>query len=50
MGRACLPLDVVFGEDIIIKTIHIPVKNNIHMLRPIKDKLGLKVASIYCAL
>jgi hypothetical protein len=30
-----------------IKTIHILVKN-IHMLRPIKDKQGLKVAGIYC--
>jgi hypothetical protein len=30
-----------------IKTIHILVKN-IHMLRPIQDKLGLKVASLYC--
>jgi hypothetical protein len=49
MDRACLALDVVFGKDIIIKTIHIPVKNNSHMLRPIKDKLGLKVAGIYCA-
>jgi hypothetical protein len=31
-----------------IKAIHIPVKKNIHMLRPVKDKLGLKVAGIYC--
>jgi hypothetical protein len=31
-----------------IKTIHIPVKKNMHMLRPIKDKLGLKIADIYC--
>jgi hypothetical protein len=31
-----------------IKTIHIPVKENIHMLRPIKDNVGLKVTSIYC--
>jgi hypothetical protein len=31
-----------------IRTIHILVKKNMHMLRPIKDKLGLKVAGIYC--
>jgi hypothetical protein len=31
-----------------IKTIPIPVKKDIHMVRPIKDKLGLKVAGIYC--
>jgi hypothetical protein len=24
-----------------IKTIHVPAKENIHMLRPIRDKLGL---------
>jgi hypothetical protein len=24
------------------------VKKNIHMVRPVKDKLGLKVAGIYC--
>jgi hypothetical protein len=31
-----------------IKTIHNPAKKNIYLLRPIKDKLGMKVASIYC--
>jgi hypothetical protein len=31
-----------------IKTIHTPVKKNIHMHRPIKDKLGLKVTGTYC--
>jgi len=31
-----------------IKTIHIPARKNIHLLRPVKDKLGLKVAGIYC--
>jgi hypothetical protein len=31
-----------------IKPIHIPVKKNAHMLRPIKDKFGLKVAGICC--
>jgi hypothetical protein len=31
-----------------IKTIHILVKKNIHMLRPIKDKLGLKLAGVCC--
>jgi hypothetical protein len=30
-----------------IRTIHIPKKKNIHMLRPIKDDLGLKVLGIY---
>jgi hypothetical protein len=30
-----------------IKVIHIPVKKNINILRPIKDKLHLKVKSIY---
>jgi hypothetical protein len=31
-----------------IKAIHIPVKNNIHILRPIKDKLGLNITGVYC--
>jgi hypothetical protein len=31
-----------------MKTIHIPVKKNAHMVRPINDKLGLEVAGIYC--
>jgi hypothetical protein len=31
----------------IIKTIHTPVKN-IHILRLVKDKLGIKVTRIYC--
>jgi hypothetical protein len=30
-----------------IQTVHIPAKN-IHLLRPVKDKLGLKDAGIYC--
>jgi hypothetical protein len=30
-------------------TIHIPVKKNIHMLRSIKGKLGMKISSIYCS-
>jgi hypothetical protein len=30
-----------------IKVIHIPVKKNIYILRPIKDKLHLRVKSIY---
>jgi hypothetical protein len=29
-----------------IQTVHIPAKN-IHLLRPVKDKLGLKAAGIY---
>jgi hypothetical protein len=33
-----------------IKEVHIPVKKNIHMLRPVKGKLGLKVTGIYCVL
>jgi hypothetical protein len=32
-----------------IKVSHILKKENIHMLGPIKDKLGLKVAGIYLA-
>jgi hypothetical protein len=31
-----------------VKTIHTLAKKSIHMLRPIKDKMGLKVAGIYC--
>jgi hypothetical protein len=31
-----------------ITTIHIPVKKHSHMLRPVQDKLGLKVAGIHC--
>jgi hypothetical protein len=30
-----------------IKTVHIPQKKNIHMLRPVKDDLGLKVPGVY---
>jgi hypothetical protein len=30
-----------------IRTIHIPKKKNIHMLRPVKDDLGLKVPGVY---
>jgi hypothetical protein len=30
-----------------IQTVHIPAKN-IHLLRPVKDKLGLKATGIYC--
>jgi hypothetical protein len=30
-----------------IKTIHVPRKKNIHMLRPVKDDLGLKVPVVY---
>jgi hypothetical protein len=30
-----------------IKTIHVPRKNNIHMLRPVKGDLGLKVPGVY---
>jgi hypothetical protein len=30
-----------------IKTIHIPRKKNIHMLRPVKDDLVLKVPGVY---
>jgi predicted GIY-YIG superfamily endonuclease len=30
-----------------IQTVYIPAKN-IHLLRPVKDKLGLKAAGIYC--
>jgi hypothetical protein len=30
-----------------IRTIHIPIKKNIHMLRPVKDDLGLKVRGVY---
>jgi hypothetical protein len=30
------------------RTIYIPVRKNIHILRPVKDKLGLKVTGIYC--
>jgi hypothetical protein len=33
-----------------IKEVHIPVKKNMHMLRPVKEKLGLKVTGIYCVL
>lgn len=33
-----------------IKAIHICVKKNIHMLRAIKYKKGLKVTGIYCVL
>jgi hypothetical protein len=29
------------------KTVHIPQKKNIHMLRPVKDDLGLKVPGMY---
>jgi hypothetical protein len=29
-----------------IQTVHIPAKN-IHLLRPVKDKLGLRTAGIY---
>jgi hypothetical protein len=32
-----------------IKEVHIPVKKNIHMLRPVKGKLGLKFTGIYCS-
>jgi hypothetical protein len=31
-----------------IKTIHIMVKKNSHVLRPVKDKLDLKATGIYC--
>jgi hypothetical protein len=31
-----------------IKTIHIPARKNIYMLRSAKDRLGLKVLGIYC--
>jgi predicted GIY-YIG superfamily endonuclease len=30
-----------------IKTVHNPWKKNIHMLRPVKDDLGLKVHGVY---
>jgi hypothetical protein len=30
-----------------IRTIHIPKKKNIHMLRPVKDDLGLNVSGVY---
>jgi hypothetical protein len=30
-----------------IKTIHVPRNKNIHMLRPLKDDLGLKVPDMY---
>jgi hypothetical protein len=30
-----------------IKTVHIPVRKNFSFVRPVKDKLGLKVAGIY---
>jgi hypothetical protein len=30
-----------------IKTIHIPQTKNMHMLRPVKDELGLKVPGVY---
>jgi hypothetical protein len=30
-----------------IKTVHIPKKKNIHMLRMVKDDLGLKVPGVY---
>jgi hypothetical protein len=30
-----------------IKTIHIPQTKNMHMLRPVKDDLGLKVPGVY---
>jgi hypothetical protein len=30
-----------------IKTVHIPKKKNIHMLRMVKDDLGLKVLGMY---
>jgi hypothetical protein len=53
-GVALIPFQKVVSKNIrrlhakYIKTIHIAVKKNIHMLRPIKDKLGLKVAGIHC--
>lgn len=31
-----------------MRTIHIPMKKSIHMLRPVNNKLGLKVTGIYC--
>jgi len=31
-----------------IRTIHIPAREKVHLLRPVKEKLGLKVAGIYC--
>jgi hypothetical protein len=30
-----------------IKTVHIPRKKNTHMLRPVKDDLGIKVPGVY---
>jgi hypothetical protein len=32
----------------LLNTIHIPARKNIHMLRSAKDKLGLKIADLYC--
>jgi hypothetical protein len=31
-----------------IKMVHIPVRENFSFMRSVKDKLGLKVAGIYC--
>jgi hypothetical protein len=31
-----------------IKTVHIPAIKDMHLLRPTKDNLGLRVAGIYC--
>jgi hypothetical protein len=32
-----------------IKTGNIPARKNMHLLRPVKDNLGLRVAGIYCS-
>jgi hypothetical protein len=31
-----------------IRIVHILAKENVHLLRPVKDTLGLKVPGIYC--
>jgi hypothetical protein len=30
------------------KTVHIPAKRNVHLLRPVEDDPGLKILGTYC--
>jgi hypothetical protein len=38
---------VALLEKFIVHTVHIPVKKNSHMLRPLNDNLWLKLMEVY---
>jgi hypothetical protein len=46
-STAILPYQKAITNKISIKTVHIPRKKNMQMLRPVKDDLGLKLPGVY---